>query len=467
MTRDVHLYFAPGIYDAAISHLFPGDDAEHAGVLLCGWDQTESRLLLSARQFVPAKDGLDYVRTEEFHGRLQPLFIDEQLTQAAQRRLAYVAVHNHGSDDRVQFSPVDLRSHEYGYPTLAKLNRGLPVGAAVFGRRSVEVDIWMPDGSRHQLSTARVVGRAIRHLWASPGHAPKTRNEEEFDRQLPFLRQGQGLIRSCVVAIVGLGGVGSQLLEPLVRMGLRRFVLIDPDRIDTSNYSRLHGALPSDLPAAGQPGRLKVEIAHRLLKQIAPDVEVKTVPSDVSHGEVHRHLLGSDFIFLAADTAAARLTCNAVAQQYLLPMLQLGTKIQVQATERRSRAFGAVRHIRPGRGCLWCNGLIDRVELANASKPQELLERERYGVNLPNPAVVTFNAEVAARGMNEFLMRYAAPAAPEPAHDYTLIDLMSGERELVEARTEPLCPFCAIDYDESCAGLGNAQQIPTMSSSHS
>lgn len=465
MTRDVFLHFEPSTYAAVKTHLFQEDGCEHAGALLCGWVQTENRIVLAVREFIPAVDGVDYVVNEQLHGRLQPLFIDEAITRAADQGLAYIAIHNHFSEDRVAFSPVDLASHEYGYPTLLQLNEGLPIGAAVFGTDSIEIDLWMPDGTRHQLATARVVGHWIRHLWASPRYAPSTHYEEEFDRQLPFLRAGQGIIRTTRIGVVGVGGMGSQLLEALARMGIRCFVLVDPDHIERTNYSRVHGALPSDLPAReGQLGTAKVLIGERLIKQIAPDAEVIPLAIDISKGENYKHLLECDYVFLAADTAPARLTCNALAHQYFVPMVQLGTKIQVDAKGTVHGAFGAVRQIRPGRGCLWCNGLVDRIELANAGKTKEQRDSERYGVRLPSPAVNTFNAEVAARGMNAFLIYYATPSADQVAgHDYTLIDLMTGEREPVMATKDINCPFCSASNPSSALGQCAASSVPIAS----
>lgn len=465
MTRDVFLNFEPSTYAAVKAHLFQEDGCEHAGALLCGWDKTEGRITLAAREFIPAVDGIDYVVNEQLHGRLQPLFIDDAITRAADQGLAYLAIHNHFSDDKVAFSRVDLASHEYGYPTLLQLNEGLPIGAAVFGTNSIEVDLWMLGGQRHQLATARVLGHDVRHLWTSPRFAPSALYEEEFDRQLPFLRAGQGIVRTTKIGVVGVGGLGSQLLEALARMGFRNFVLIDPDHIERTNYSRVHGALPSDLPAReGELGTAKVHIGERLIKQIDPDAAVTPLILDIAKGENFKQLLGCDYVFLAADTAAARLTCNAIAHQYFIPMVQLGTKIQIDAKGAFHGAFGAVRQIRPGRGCLWCNGLVDRVELANAGKTQEQRDGERYGVKLPSPAVNTFNAEVAARGMNEFLVSYATPATSHAAeHDYTLIDLMTGEREPVEATKDANCPFCSSTNPASAFGLCAARAVPITS----
>lgn len=465
MTRNIRIAFTEEAHRSVLRHLYPGDNREHAGVLLCGWTRQRDQIHLTVRTFIEARDGTDYTVSPEFHGRLEPLFIDDALSLAQRKGLAYLAIHNHFSTNSVTFSRVDMRSHEYGYPTLLALNQA-PVGAAVFGTESVEIDLWMPEGSRHQLAQARVVGTQIKHYWSSPALAPTLRNNSEFDRQLPFLRNlGQGIISTARVAVVGLGGLGSQLIEPLVRLGIRKFVLVDPDRIEHTNYSRLHWALPQDLPRSGAPGQLKVQIAARAIRAICPDAEVQAHPFDIALGNNYSHLLDSDFIFLAADSAEARLTCNAIANQYFIPVTQVGTKINVNTLGRLDGVFGAVRQIRPGRGCLWCNGLIDRARLADAAKSKEQRRNEAYGVQGPNASVVTFNAEVAGRALNEFVALYACPQTEraQERRDYTLMDLISGEREPIEATSLSNCSFCSSDCPTSLLGLADQGVTPSVS----
>lgn len=461
MKRHARALFTPTLYDAVMRHLYQADHAEHAGAILCGVHRTRGRLTLTARRFIPATDGVDYIVTNEGHGRLQPLFVHNAISQAAEERLVYVGVHNHFSDCQVAFSKVDLASHQRAYPTYLSLARGMPVGAAVFGRRSLELDIWLPDGGRLSLDTARILGHGVRHLWSGPAQAPTEPYNEAFDRQLPFLRAGgQGLLRQAKIGIIGLGGIGSQLIEPLARVGIRHFVLIDPDRLELSNYSRVHGALPIDLPCGTTPGTQKVEMAKRLIHKINPAAIVTALPDDVAHGDAHRALLDCDFAFLAADTAEARFVCNAVSNQFFVPMTQVGTKIVIAPDGTLQRVFGVVRQIRPGSGCLWCNNLVDRAALANSAKPKTRRIVEKYGAQTPSPAVVTFNCEVASRSLNDFIMSYASDVVPlDRGYDYTLLDFVSGRREDVVARRDAACPFC------TTTGLlahGDGARVPTL-----
>src|SRR5262249_10800834 len=64
-----------------------------------------------------------------------------------------------------------------------------------------------------------------------------------FDRQVrAFGEAGQRALASMTVAIIGLGGTGSVTAQQLAHLGVRRFVLIDPDRIEASNLNRVVGA---------------------------------------------------------------------------------------------------------------------------------------------------------------------------------------------------------------------------------
>ena len=55
----------------------------------------------------------------------------------------------------------------------------------------------------------------------------------------------QEKLKNVVIGIAGTGGIGGQLAQRLVRMGVRNLKLADPDTFDISNMNRQMGA---DLP---------------------------------------------------------------------------------------------------------------------------------------------------------------------------------------------------------------------------
>ncbi len=75
-------------------------------------------------------------------------------------------------------------------------------------------------------------------------------------------------LRCAAVAVIGLGGVGSYAAEAVARAGVGRLLLVDADKVDTTNINRQLYALHDTV------GRPKVEVARERTAQINPDAVV-------------------------------------------------------------------------------------------------------------------------------------------------------------------------------------------------
>ena len=370
-----------GLHQRIMEHLFPGDLDEHGAILRAGIVRNGSSLRLLVQHVQPAEVGTDYVDGQYGYRALTPTFIHREILRCRDSGLAYLAVHNHGDDRHVEFSRIDLESHERGYPALLDIGRGVPVGALVYGQRSVAADIWLPDGSRRTLGSYRVIGHEITRLYAQPRREGES-SDTEHDRQVRmFGAAGQHILRASKVAVIGLGGVGSLVTEYLARLGVGNLVLIDPDEIESTNLSRVVGATRVDV----ETGQFKPQIAVRHAREMAIDAMLVPIAGDVARDSVAKVLRDCDFIFLAADSMRARLVVNALAHQYLIPTVQMGAKIRRGEGGKLEDAMCAVRHIRPGTGCLWCNGLIDPTQLAIEAKSDNERKEQAYGVQEPQP----------------------------------------------------------------------------------
>lgn len=439
-------------HDRLMAHLFPGDYDEHGAVLHAGIAIRGSALRLTVQNVVCAESGHDYAAGKFGYRALDPTFIHRQIVRCRDSRLAYLAVHNHGSDRHVGFSRIDFESHERGYPALRDIGKGVPVGALVFGRRSVAADIWMPDGTRRTLGVYRVVGPTIKRLYSEPSAAPDA--APAYDRQIRmFGAAGQALLANSKVAVVGLGGVGSLVAEYLARLGVGHLVLIDPDPIEDTNLSRVVGATAADV----ETGQLKTQIAVRHAREVTKDAVLDAVPEDVAKDSIAKTLCDCDFIFLAADSMRARLLVNAVTHQYLVPAIQIGAKIRPNASGSIEDAMSAVRHLRPRHGCLWCNGLIDPAQLAVEAKTDEERKDQAYGVREHNPSVITLNAVAAAHAVNDFLFDFLdlRPQTTETAYQH--FHFLKGVSQQVIPRRDPECRECGLRF-----GMGDAIELPTI-----
>ena len=324
------------------------------------------------------------------------------------------------------------------------------MGALVFGQRAVAADIWLPDRSRRTLGTYRIIGQRVKRLYSQP--LPASESLPEHDRQVRmFGTAGQEILAGSKIAVVGLGGVGSLVAEYLARLGVGHLVLIDPDEIESTNLSRVVGATPVDV----ETKQLKTQIAVRHARELSTNATLDALAQDVVAHSVAQRLRDCDFIFLAADSMRARLVVNALAHQYLIPVTQMGAKVRPGPRGVVEDAMAAVRQVRPGNGCLWCNGLIDPTQLAVEAKSDAERKDQAYGVHEPNPSVITLNAVAAAHAVNEFLFDFLALRANDTEAPYRHFHFQKDSMQRVIPRHDTACPECSRRL-----ALGDALELP-------
>ena len=95
-----------------------------------------------------------------------------------------------------------------------------------------------------------------------------------FDRNILFFgREGQERLSDANVAVVGIGGLGSHVVQQLALLGVGRLILIDSEELDDTNRNRYIGARHDD-PVPGTP---KVAIGQRLAHEINPQINVLAI----------------------------------------------------------------------------------------------------------------------------------------------------------------------------------------------
>jgi len=440
-------------------HLFRNDHAEHGASVLAGISRSENDTRLLVREVCLAKDGSDYLYKGNNTWVLRAEFITKQLVKCRQDRLVHLAVHNHGGMDSVQFSEVDLRSHEQGYPAQLAITEGMPVGALVLAQKAVAGDIWMPGGDRQPLEETLILGKSIRRLYPNP-YGANTSYDQRYDRQSRiFGSSGQAILHKTKVGIIGLGGAGSQLADFLSKLGVGKFVLADPDRIELSNLPRVVGAtgfhartwfLGERWPdciqkLAKKLSTHKVGLAKHVILKNNPRAKVEAIPDDFAKTQVVRKFKDCDYLFLAADTARARLIFNAIVHQYLIPGVQVGAKVQLdKATGNIIDAYAVVRPVTPGKGCLWCNGLINRGRLAEECKTQQEIINQRYvdDEDVVAPSVNTLNALATSQAANDFLFYINGITKSSASLDFMRIQPAFRKVTMDEPRRDSDCSEC-------------------------
>ena len=128
-------------------------------------------------------------------------------------------------------------------------------------------------------------------------------------------------LNSTRVAIFGVGGVGSYVLEALVRAGVGSVIIFDADTVSESNINR---QLIADYESVGMKKTLAAEAR---IRKISPDCKVESYDVFVTPEYVESFdFSGVDFIVDAIDTVSAKLALAVRAEKLGIPMIaSMGT----------------------------------------------------------------------------------------------------------------------------------------------
>jgi len=154
---------------------------------------------------------------------------------------------------------------------------------------------------------------------------------------------GQGAIARLSgrrVAVVGMGGVGSWVVEALARSAVGHLTLIDADDICVSNTNR-------QLPAiAGQYGSNKAEAMAQRCRAINPLIDVDAVPAFVTGGNLAELLdRRFDLVLDACDSFRTKVEMIAWCRRRKLPIVVSGSAGgRTDPTQIRLRDLSRTEH---------------------------------------------------------------------------------------------------------------------------
>lgn len=136
-------------------------------------------------------------------------------------------------------------------------------------------------------------------------------------------------IQSKKVAIFGLGGVGSYVLEALARVGIGQFILVDKDKIDITNINRQLLALSSTI------GKAKVEVAKQRILDINQSIKVTTYEKFFLPTNKDEFKLDDcDYIIDAIDIVTSKIELILLANLKNIPIItSLGTGNKLNPTD--------------------------------------------------------------------------------------------------------------------------------------
>jgi molybdopterin/thiamine biosynthesis adenylyltransferase len=369
--------------------------------------RTGMRLLARELHLVPEHA---YVRRSPFEFETTSAGFVPALQRADELGAVAIWIHNHPGDDAV---PLPSAYDDVVDEKLADTFR-IRTASDFYGTLIVS-----PRANTDRLAFSGMVHRermdsvAIDRLWIvgdrlrlTPNfRSTLTHSRELFDRNVRALGGAvQSALGDICIGIVGCGGTGSAVAEQLARIGVKRFVLVDPDTLSLSNTTRVYGSTPALV------GENKVDVAGRNIQRISDATDCTLLVGRVTDNDVIPILAECDVVFGCTDDNGGRLVLSRFSTYLLCPLIDCGVLISSGSGGEITGIDGRVTVQTPGSACLNCRSRIDLARAAAELMPEaerQKLEREGYAPALGRvePAVVTFTTAVAAAAVNELLER--------------------------------------------------------------
>ena len=127
----------------------------------------------------------------------------------------------------------------------------------------------------------------------------------------------QKVFSSSVVAVCGLGGLGSNIATALARAGIGKLILIDFDSVDLSNLHRVDlSNLHRQQYKASQIGKYKTDAIVENLCEINPNIRTEAHTIRLTEENALPLLSQADVICEAFDNPQAKaMLCNLVLEK--------------------------------------------------------------------------------------------------------------------------------------------------------
>ena len=152
--------------------------------------------------------------------------------------------------------------------------------------------------------------------------------QDQFSRtELLIGKEGIEKLKKSKVAIFGIGGVGSYVLEGCVRAGIGNFILVDDDKICLTNLNR---QIIATRKTVGKP---KVEVAKERILEINHDANVEIYQEFFMPDSKEILDKSVDYIIDAVDTVTAKIELVVRANKLNIPIISsMGTGNKLDPT---------------------------------------------------------------------------------------------------------------------------------------
>jgi len=211
--------------------------------------------------------------------------------------------------------------------------------------------------------------------------------EDKYSRLKLISWWDQDRLRNASVMVVGAGAIGNELIKNLALLGIGKILIIDMDKIESTNLTR------AILYRSKDVGRYKSDVACEKAKEINPDINAisltQNIIDDIGLG-VFRCM---DIVLGGLDNREARLAINQACYKVNKPWIDGAIEV----------LDGFARVFVPGQGaCYECTMTENDWKLINKRKSCALLTNEQMAEG-KIPTTPTSSSVIAGIQVQEML----------------------------------------------------------------
>jgi ThiF family len=446
-------------YQEIKNHLFPGDDKEAVAVALCGRSKTKDNHTLLVHEVFLIPYEVCIERRPDFVHWPTDLILP-LIKKAKVKGMAILKIHCHPGGGEF-FSAYDTESdlslftgiHSWLDDNMPHASCIMLPGGRIFGRfinETIEFE---------KVEQILVAGSTILN-WRYTEQS-FVDDEIQIRNQQAFGKKTVSMLNQMTIGVVGCSGTGSPYIEQLKRFGVGKIVLVDPDYVDKVNLNRIINSTLED----AKNKTPKVEVMKRSIEEAGFKTKVIVFNSDITSAEVIKALSECDVVTSCVDGAEGRHVLNLISSFYLIPMFDLGIRLDADGEGGIDNIFGTIHYIQPGGSSLLSRKQYSTEKLnaegIKRTNPEEYENRERNGyltkANESSPAVISINMQLASTAINDFLSRIH-PFRNVDNESVSFIRIIFGELYMEYQFDETPCPFFS-----KFIGLGDIEPLLNLS----
>ena len=335
----------------------------------------------------------------EVHGNVSflPSYYERVLFDAMKKKKGIALLHSHPLASTWQMMSDDDFEAENGISKSIFAATKLPLIGMTL---SVQTGFWS-GRVWHKTSTSnnfqfknceniRVLGQKIKFHFC-----PKIKNSPEIPESLKrtlhsWGKDVQSDIARVRVGIVGLGSVGSLVLECLARTGFTEVKLFDFDHIKQHNLDRTLHAYQNDVD--NKEPKVKIATQASIKSATMKIFKVLPISKGIQNPTAYLEALDCDIIFSCVDRPWGRSILNFITKAHLIPCIDGGIGAFRKKTGQLRTAEWGVHSVLTESRCLECLQQFQSSDIA--LERDGLLDDPSYIESLPEDSPYKRNENV-------------------------------------------------------------------------